>query len=392
MTSQWLFDERTKCWSVQTTMQIDDYLDLVRDAHQNQGALSGQRSTLATTTAKRIRSRMVSDIVQGAVLPPVVIGVVLPQVRFDSLLPTQSFDLEAATKGLDQNSMSIIDGMQRTAALFEAVATDPAVSKRALRVEFWLATSVRAMVYRMLVLNTGQVPWTINRQLSVVYAPLLGELESEVPDLDRLIGTDATGRRVAPAQYRTDSVVELYIAFSLRKTSVDTREQVSDEFSRLDFVDNVADQDFQDQFYAAMGMLARLDTAFSVFSGEGENEEGSKLSRGRHIFDSQPARIGFMVAVGIAVLGRPGANRAAPERRETMSLLVSQQEALCTKLSEMSPAELGDFLRLDVLREVLDRRVGQVGRYERAVYGEAFKVLVQEKFDLPNMEQCWRAE
>jgi len=57
----------------------------------------------------------------------------------------------------------------------------------------------------------------------------------------------------------------------------------------------------------------------------------------------------------------------------------------------MSELELDDFLRLDVLREVLDRRVGQVGRYERAVFSEAFKVLTEENFDVSNLEQCWRA-
>jgi len=239
--SSWLYDERTKCWSVQTTMSIGDYLDLARVAHEKQGSISGQRSTLATTTAKRIRSRMVSDIVQGAVLPPLVVGLVLTEERFEDLKTSDAFSIENLLPANGGEELSIIDGMQRTSALLEAASTDESVRSRLLRVEFWLTTSVRAMVYRMLVLNTGQVPWTINRQLTVVYAPLLSELESRVPDLDRMITTDSQGRRVAAAQYRTDSIVELYIAFSLRKTSVDTREQVSDEFSRLDFVENVAD-------------------------------------------------------------------------------------------------------------------------------------------------------
>jgi hypothetical protein len=51
--------------------------------------------------------------------------------------------------------------MQRTAALFEAIEADKAVLDRQMRVEFWLTRSVRTMIYRMLVLNTGQVPWTL---------------------------------------------------------------------------------------------------------------------------------------------------------------------------------------------------------------------------------------
>ncbi len=79
-------------------------------------------------------------------------------------------------------TLAIIDAMQRTAAILEAAAEDETVLRRNLRVEFWLATSIRAMIYRMLVLNTGQVPWTISRQLSVVFAPLLEKIKRNVPE------------------------------------------------------------------------------------------------------------------------------------------------------------------------------------------------------------------
>ena len=81
----WLFDERTQCWSLQTTMAIGAYIDLVNEAHQTRGALSGQRDVLTTTTAKRIRSRMVADLKLGAVLPPVVIGAVVDDGLFAAL-------------------------------------------------------------------------------------------------------------------------------------------------------------------------------------------------------------------------------------------------------------------------------------------------------------------
>ncbi len=388
MEPSWLFDERTKCWSVQTMMTIQKYLDLVHQAHESQGAISGQRSTLSTSTAKRIRTRMVSDISQGAILPPVVIGLVLKDQEFESLNPDAEIDsnfLNAERRA----QLSIIDGMQRTAALKEALGTHPDIAGQQLRVEFWITTSVRSMVYRMLVLNTGQVPWTLNRQLTVVYAPLLEEIKGKVPNIGKITTSDSKERRVLGGQYQFESLVELYIAFSIRKTSVDLREQVSDEFSRLDFVDNVAEHSFQEQFYGALSMLAQLDLAFSKFDG---NDDATKLTRGRNIFDSQPARIGFMVAVGLEVLGRPGANTSIAERGERLSNILLQFSALIRRLEAMTHEELGEFLSLDILREVLDRRVGQVGRYERAVYGEAFKVLIEENFSLTDMAPCWRAQ
>jgi hypothetical protein len=383
----WLFDDRTECWSVLTTITVGAYLDLIEEAHAEQGALVGQRDVLTTTTAKRIRARMVSDLKQGAVLPPVVIGAIVDDAMRASLPREEADTIEQVLPEPSKRTLSIIDGMQRTAALLEAAADDPSVRDKPLRVEFWLALSVRSMVYRMLVLNTGQVPWTISRQLSVVFAPLIVETIAHVPEIEKMPSPDNPGRRVRAAQYSSDAIVELYIAFSLRKTAIDTREAVSDEFSRLDFVENLSEPDFQEQFYRGLRLMAQLDKCFSRF----ETGDQGRFSRGRKIFDAQPARIGFIVGVGTHVLGRPGANRPASERALRIEGLEAAVSRLVTKLDGLDEDKLGDFLKLDVLSEILDKRVGQVGRYERAVFSEAFKVLIEEDFNVVDLEQCWRA-
>ncbi|WP_234796632.1 hypothetical protein [Mycolicibacterium porcinum] len=381
----WIHDRRTKCWSVMVTMSVGAYLSLVNEAHNAQGALSGQRGVLTTTTAKRIRSRMVEDLKKGATLPPVVIGAVLDEVDFGAL-PFREAEVPADfLPPTTDRSLSVIDGMQRTAALAEAVRQNDSVANGDMRVEFWLTDNVRAMIYRMLILNTGQVPWTISRQLSVVFAPLLDEIEKNVPEIEKMSTPDNPRRRVDAAQYSSDDLVEMYIAFSLRKTAVDSKEAISDEFSRLDFVDNLADPGFQGQFYSALSMLSRLDKSFGRFDGV------DSTPNGRFIFDRQPARIGFIVALGIAVLGRPGADRSSDERQAKMQELQEAESVLVERLNRFDQQDLGDFLRLDVLDEVLDKRVGQVGRYERSVFSEAFKVLIEEGFVVDNMEPCWRA-
>lgn len=385
MTNDWMFDKRTSCWSYMTTMTVRDYLDLASKAHAAQGGLAGQRGVMATTTAKRIRDRMVEDLKKGATLPPVVIGAVLPVSDFEHLPRRDKAGDPLQFLPKDRSNLSIIDGMQRTAALQEAFADRPELGDGSVRVEFWLTNNVRAMIYRMLILNTGQVPWTISRQLSVVYAPLLSEIKEKVPEIDKIPTPDQPGRRVGPAQYSSDALVELYIAFSLRKPAVDTKEALSDEFSRLDFVDNLANEGFQDQFYGVLSMLSRLDKTFSRFDGD------DGIPSGRFIFDRQPARVGFIVALGIAVLGRPGADRSQAERVARLEELDRSANSLISRLSDMSPEDLGSFLRTDVLQELLDRRVGQVGRYERGVFTEAFKVLIEEDFAVANLEQCWRA-
>lgn len=382
----WILDDRTDCWSVLTTMTMRDYIALVREPHANQGGLSGQRDVLKTTTAKRIRQRMVSDIRAGALLPPVVIGAVVSDTEF-AKLPKEEATTVSDFLPNDADSLSIIDGMQRTGAILEAIEADASVLDHCIRVEFWLAQSVRAMIYRMLVLNTGQVPWSLGRQLSVVYSPLLKEVQANVPTLDKVFTPESPGRRRGPAQYSSDVLVELYLAFSLRKTTTEAKEALSEEFSRLDFVENVSESNFQSYFYQALGLMTELDIAFSRYETNG----AQRLSKGRHIFDSQPARIGFMAAVAQHALGRPGLDREPQDRDARMAEIGAEAATLVTKLKGMTPDEVGQFLALDVLSEVLQKRVGQVGRYERTVFFDAFKVLIEERFALANMEPCWRA-
>jgi len=382
----WILDRRTECWSVLTTLTIRDYIALVRDTHANQGGISGQRDVLKTTTAKRIRQRMVSDIRAGALLPPVVIGAVVAGKAF-AALPKKTAKTVKEFLPADPNALSIIDGMQRTGAMLEASEADSSVLDHVIRVEFWLAQSVRAMIYRMLVLNTGQVPWSLGRQLSVVYAPLLKEVQQNVPSLDKVFTPNSPGRRRAAAQYSSDVLVELYLAFSLRKTNTEAKEALSEEFSRLDFVENVSEKSFQQHFYEALGIMTKLDVEFSEYDSGGTN----RLSKGRHIFDSQPARIGFMAAIAQYALGRPGLDRAVKERDARMAQVIKDGNKFITKLKAMKNKELEKFLALDVLAEVLQKRVGQVGRYERAVFFDAFKVLIEESFNLTDMEPCWRA-
>lgn len=381
-----LYDSRMQCWSIMTTLTVRNYLDLVRSAHADRGGLSGQREVLKTTTAKRIRERMIADIRAGTVLPAVVIGAVLGKAVVQAFSP-KDLVVGDLIKSEAFSDLAIIDGMQRTAALQEASENDNLVFDRFVRVEFWLAPDVSTMVYRMLVLNTGQVPWTLNRQLAVVYSSLLKEIKQNVPEIEKIFSPDKPGRRVNPGQFASESLIELYMGFSLRKTAVDPKEALSEEFARIDFVDNLSDVSFQGHFYSALAILTKLDKAFSQY----DNSSGERFSKGRNIFDAQPARVGLVVAIAQYVLGRPGLDQPPDQREKRMSQVADYAEVLVKKLSSMTESDVGAFLRLDILSEVLSRRVGQVGRYERQIFFEAFKVLVEERFDIPNMEPCWRA-
>ena len=124
--TSWLHDRRTDCLSALLQIRTGDYLELVKDAHERRGGIAGQRDVLKTTTAKRIRDRMISDIQAGAVLPPVVIGVVVDGPTAKAL-EGGKHDQDALLQCIAGQELSIIDGMQRTASLIEAGTADSTV-------------------------------------------------------------------------------------------------------------------------------------------------------------------------------------------------------------------------------------------------------------------------
>lgn len=389
-----LLDGRVACWSVMTGMKVSDYIALVEGAYNNRGGLKGQREPLKTTTGRRIRGRMVEDIKRGAVLPPVVIGVVITD-DFEKIAALSPADIiDRVTKDWI-DAISIIDGMQRTTALMDAVDSDPGVADHAVRVECWLAQTTDSLIYRMLVLNTGQVPWNIKRQLLVIYAPLVEEMGRHVK-FERLLRLDKPERRYKGGEFSADSLVEAYLAFGIRRTEIDTQETLADEFSRLDIAEAIASKKYDRFFYPIVQVLVDLDKSFSRLEApevEGADETASsKFTIGRNIFDSQPARIGFIVACALSVLGRLGMDKPEAESDAALAQLRADAGELVRRLEAMPPEDLTSFLELDVLREKLGgQKRSAVGRYERAFFETAFKVLIETNFKVPSMGVCWRA-
>ena len=390
-----LHDTRVNCASFMTSMTVQEYIELVNEAYKERGGIAGQREPLKTTSAKRIRKRMVEDLLAGAVLPPLVIGKVI-----DVLAGLDADALKAAISDEDKSELSIIDGMQRTTALLEAFAeSEDAIKDRFLRVEFWVAEETESLIYRMLVLNTGQVPWNLSRQLQVVYAPLVAEMKEKIT-FDRVLEIQGPNpeRRTKAGQYRPDDLAELFIAFGLRKTDVDTKETLADEFSRLDMAEALSSHLYKEFFYPTVQMMVDLDGAISrlddqIIQLNGDDEADGKKLVGRNVFDSKPARIGFVVAVAIAVMGRIGMEKDKDQHamEQRIAAIKDGLAQLTDTLGKMDADGMNDFLKLGVLQQRLyGTKRSAVGRYERAFFEDAFKILIEESSDIPTLETCWR--
>jgi hypothetical protein len=386
-----LEDRNSNCISIMGTMTLSKYLALIESAYSEQGGLSGQRAPIRTKTGLKIRSRLVEDLKKGAVIPPIVIGAVCKPMVLRRLKKLKNSEELISALAETKIDLSIIDGMQRTTALLEA-KEDGGIEPM-VRVELWLARKVESLIYRMLVLNTGQVPWDLKRQLETLYRPIIAKISSEVKNI-RVIGLDENNRRSQAREYRSTRIIELFLAYTSRSIDVDIRERVAEEFAKIDITEATSSDEFFPLFVDTIKIMAQIDLQFDRVGRDLIADEGAKVKSGRDIFTSAPASIGFVVSVAERLLGTPGFDYDLKTAQHELKSIKESALNLTKFMANLSIEQLAEFLDLDTLNQMLTAKSSRIGEYERNLYKRAFLLMLSKTPQLiaqGSLSPCWKA-
>lgn len=368
-------DKRINCYSIMISMNLDNYLEIVDKAYEENGGIEGQRIPLNNRSAIRIRETMKKDILAGTVLPPIVIGCTIDNIKhFEKLFNNFGESNYYMDNILNNNNkISIIDGMQRTTALKEIKNKHPDFQMD-LRVELWVTDSANNLIYRMLVLNTGQISWSLKKQLEVVFSHVKCELQKSIPDI-ALIESNDGGRSNRPKKYQVSHLVELYLSFSTRKCDVNLSEKVAMEFAKQDVIDKSYNPNHLKYFIGIIDGLVKLDEIVSTENGVG-----------KRLFGDQNVRIGYCVSMATYIFGRAG--RSTPENKveENYKFLIKEIDGFIEKNKYLGEGDLKEYWDLDIMKEF-------IGDYSKKdlpeYYKKSFDVLIEEKFNIEKMEICW---
>ena len=386
-------DEKRKCISLVTKMTLEEYRELTYDAFantQNNGNLDGQRGVIKkSAAANRIKKRMQEDFVNGAIFPQVVIGIEGELAIYEKLEPGQ----ELSTAYFVKDKVSIIDGMQRSYIYFNNYEGN---ERRTIRVEFWIAEDGIQLLYRMLVLNTGQTPWNTRRQVEVVFGNLLSKIEEtiqknyvEMADKIQFIGVDDQKRRTKAGVYPKNSIVELYLGFSTRSVKTNVSDDLAEEYQRFDMMESIEHNENFDLFVFSLIQMAKMDISLEKnvpqISGTGQ------FLLGKDIFGSAPVRIAFVVACSEFIMGKMGIERSIEDKEEKKILLEQRIELVLNKFEEN--AENAEFYCFDLLNDICSNlskaRFGdEMRKLFRDIFAEIFK---DDSFnENKSLERFWR--
>lgn len=377
-----LHDKRVNCYSIMVEMPVKDFLTLVEKSYENQGGIEGQRSALKTKTAITIRKRMVEDVKKGTVLPAIVLGVMDESFQESDLQPDR---FKEFINGIPSTSISIIDGMQRTTALKEILSSEDNTLPN-VRVEFWISNKLNSLIYRMLVLNTGQVPWEMARQLETIYSQLLASIKDNIPEDIEIFNKDLKPRRLSDNQFEAHKIIQLYIVFTSRRYDLNLKDKVAEDFARLDLIETNSIEDLLEYFIKTFNLFSSLHKVFSNVT----QDENKRIKSGSDIFKSDTALTGFFAAVSIMLFKKPGYEMPPVDSIEKkMNEINNNLNALIKKLNNKESNELRDFLSLNALDERLNQKSGQVGKFERDLFFNAFTIMINDANELESLDPCW---
>lgn len=382
-----LRDHRIDGLSVSAIVTTGEYMQWFNNYGEH-NKLDEQRPQLNTRSANMIRRRLVEDLKQGAIIPPIVIGL---STDADLNYVNEQNVIDLIKRGLPE--ATVIDGMQRSGALREALHQNPQIANSPMRVDIWVANGTTELIYRMLVLNTGQTPWDIKRQMEVIYKPLIVEARKRINGIVLNEKYDQKRRRDG-GEYPASSIIELLIAFSSRKEIIKASDSVADEFIKLDITDMTGKREFADMFYRALAMMVSFDQAVSRYRHDDSEPDGNlKFINGMDLFTQMPAKVGFIAAIAQQVIGRAGMpERPQAEQERLMGELEEAYSAFHEKLNHLDNENLGSFLRYDVLNEaIISLPTKKIGNAQREYFRKGFATLIEMNFGVEDLEVAWRA-
>lgn len=382
------FDKRSECLSILVSMTLVEYKKITYPSFVVGGNLAGQRDVIKrSSVATKIRKRMNNDFIDGAIFPNVVIGLLLNDAEFEYLKQNKDKFIEQEFK---EEGISIIDGMQRSNIYFSNYEGN---EEREIRAEFWISNKSVKLLYRMLVLNTGQVPWNTRRQVEVIFANLsktiiknVFEKYSELTEKVEIIDVDDQKRRSQAGKFHKSTMIEMYLGFNTRKVKVDVSDELADEFQRFDMMEAIEQDINLYLFVDTFAYLCKLDLALSECSTTSEN---GQFKEGKDIFGSVPACLGFIVACAEYIMGKIPVERDEEVKTEKNIKLKLQIDKIIGK----SVKEV-DFLALDSLNDVIDQLPkARIGEEMRIMFKTIFSELLKydEIEEISSLEAFWRS-
>lgn len=251
--------------------------------------------------------RLKHDIIEGALLPSITLAVKHDLVQ-DIVENIDDIDKLERSLSSEDGVVDILDGLQRTYILKELKDNNVEFKDgQSLLLEYWLESDLKNIVYRMIVLNSGQKAMSMRHQIDLLFATTKQTIQESVKGIELFTERDGA-RRTSANKYPLNNIAAAYYSFLKSSPEQDSenivndqikhneifessKEKISEDFDtfikilkKFKVIDGLAWQLYQDEpsindgytwlgsdnvivsFFAATGLLVKNNMKDKVFS------------------------------------------------------------------------------------------------------------------------------
>jgi len=308
-------DKKVNAKNLLIDIPISDYIYLIKETIQE---LDIQRPKIIS--GKQVYNRLIQDLIEGTIIPPISLIIKENSDFFKAIEDKKDIKAIELTinKYIKPGDLSILDGLQRTFCILEIIDKHSEdyekknISELRIRAELWFKINPTAILYKMLVLNTGQVKMSMKHQIEILNISLRDSIIKYAREMERDISfsTYKNPRETDNVfKYKLSDIVEAFTSFITRNPIVDKPNEVVKELERMKFIEehpstqSILDNKELKEFSV---ILVSLDASINDKYGDGlidiESEEEIRLkwTSRNDIMRSAPALSGIFAAFGTA--------------------------------------------------------------------------------------------
>ncbi|WP_111494818.1 glycosyltransferase family protein [Marinobacter bohaiensis] len=366
----------------------DQYLKIVGN---NFGEFTIQRRRESHKAYRRLKA----DILEGALLPSITLAV-KPHLVSDIISVRD--DWEALSEKLNKSgTVDILDGLQRTYILSDIKSEESEFKEgQELLLEFWLESDISKLIYRMIVLNSGQKAMSMRHQVELLFMSLKETIESQVKGIELIREKDAK-RRTQPSKYSLNNIASSYQSFITASPENDKENMVAQKLIDEDAFDSSEEElnqkfgDFifylnkfyeLDQICWEVYSSSKLERQRLDLSSENVTEEDIKRDGKLAILEESAGWLGSentMQSFFSAVAQYINLDRRDRVNRALDSLLE------ISKVANEDPLGMFSYTKV---KSGLNPRKQNVGYATRRLIANGFKEFFREEGAL-SLNDCW---
>jgi len=322
-------------------------------------------------------TRLKEDIVKGALLPGITLAIDPGKVEnFENAISKK--DSEGLISLLKASKdIYILDGLQRSYIIKDLAEKDGVTFKdeQKILLEIWFEKKIDHLVYRLIVLNSGQKPMSMRHQVELLFMTMKKEIEKEIPGLEIYLEKDETIRSRSK-KFSFDRIVNGYYAFLTKSPEVERDNLVVKKMNEDEVLSSKEDElnESFNLFIKYLRIFSDIDVEYYKIYGAHQ-----ELSPFKNWLAEENTIKGFFAAIGKFASDEKRIERIDGALQKLLEKMIAR--------TDPDPFSLTEFRQI---RNGIDAKKVNVGFGTRKLIMDGFREFFIEEGET-SFADCWKS-